>query len=158
LAMYGLNKIQAHLPLNAIVDSSDLTQQTARPSTYWATIGLRSLRYLLFGLVAPLALIRLWISAANNGMVATFKRIWTDLAGAFEAPSVLIYMTGFMVFAVLPYFILFKITPTTGAWREIGFLAARLGAVFCSTLLGSMITIGALSLAAESTPAVSKEA
>jgi len=159
LAVYLLNKVQTHLPgglasssphPNAIAASA----QATKASTHWAGVALTSLRYLLLGLLGPLALMHLWISASEHGLIGTFRRVSTHLARAYAARSVLIYMTGFVIFAVAPYFILFETTTKTGAWREIALLSIRLIAVFCLTLLGWVITVGALSLAEDPAPSL----
>jgi Na+/H+ antiporter NhaB len=79
----------------------------------------------------------------------------TLLARAFAPQSVLIYVIGFVIFAVIPYFLLFKTIPTTHAWLDISLFVARLAIVFALTLFGWVMTVKAISLLSTSplTPA-----
>jgi hypothetical protein len=70
--------------------------------------------------------------------------VTTHLARAFAPRSVLIYIAGFLIFGVAPYFLLFKTTSTKHAWLELSLLVARLVAVFALTLFGWAITVRAL--------------
>ncbi|HKO60278.1 MAG TPA: hypothetical protein VJV03_03885 [Pyrinomonadaceae bacterium] len=114
----------------------------------WKIAGLSTLRYLLFGLVLPLAAIHVWLATARDGLVPALKRVGGIIGRAFSPQSVLIYIVGFIVFGVIPYFILFKSTTSTRAWLDVSLLATRLAVVFALTLLGWVITIKALSLSA----------
>jgi len=109
-----------------------------------------SLRYLSFGLFLPLATIHLWLAAVRDGLWPALRNLGKHLGRAFAPSSVLIYILGFLVFGVLPYFLLFKNTPNSRPWLEISFLVARLAAVFVLTLFGWAMTVWALSLS--STP------
>src|SRR5918994_3514240 len=127
----------------------------ARPVD-WKNAGLSSVRYLLFGLVLPLAAIHVWLVTARDGLGAAIKRVGGILGRAFSPQSVLIYVLGFIVFGVIPYFILFKSSTSSRAWLDVSLLATRLVIVFALTLLGWVITIKALSLSAE-TPALATD-
>ena len=124
------------------------SRATARPPIDWRMSIFSSLRYLCFGLLLPLATIHLWLATVREGLAPAIRRIGAHLSRAFAPQSVLIYILGFLVFGVLPYFLLFKATPTSKAWLEISLLVARLGLVFALTLFGWVITVWALSLAA----------
>lgn len=115
----------------------------------WKNAGLSTVRYLLFGLVLPLAAIHVWLVTARDGLAAAIKRAGGIFSRAFSPQSVLIYVLGFIVFGVIPYFILFKSTASSRAWLEVSLLATRLAIVFALTLLGWVITIKALSLSTE---------
>jgi len=127
-----------------MADSADV----ARP-IHWGGVMITSFRYLFFGVLAPLMLIHFWISASHDGLIKSCRGFLTDLARAFAARSLLIYMAGFVIFAVIPYFLLFRTTASSRAWLEIGLFAARLTAAFCLTLFGWIITVRSLSLAKE---------
>lgn len=127
------------------------SRNPARPPIDWRVAILSSIRYLAFGLVLPLATIHLWLATVREGLWPAIRKIGTHLARAFAPQSVLIYIVGFLVFALLPYLLLFKTTPTNKAWLEISLLVARLAGVFALTLFGWVITVWALSLF--STPA-----
>jgi hypothetical protein len=132
-------------------------RQASRPIDWNAAL-LSTIRYLLFGLVLPLAAIHIWLATARDGLGAALKRVGRIIGRAFSPQSVLIYIVGFIVFGVIPYFILFKSTSSGRAWLEISLLATRMAAVFALTLLGWVITIKALSLSSDSPSAAAKEA
>ena len=152
LSIYLLNKVQGHFPapVSSAVDPYVMggSAEVARP-IHWGSVMITSLRYLFLGVLAPLMLIHFWISASQDGLIKSCRGFLTDLARAFAARSVLIYMAGFVIFAVVPYFLLFRTTTTTRAWLEIGLFAVRLTAAFCLTLFGWVITVRSLSLAKE---------
>jgi hypothetical protein len=152
LVIYLLAKYQSHLA--AAPDgatqlhpmASSRTHETARVAINWKGAALSTIRYLALGLVLPLAAIHLWLATARDGLLAAGKRIGQLVARAFAPQSVFIYVVGFLVFAVIPYFLLFRTTPTKHAWLEIILLTARLAAVFALTLLGWVITVKAIAL------------
>src|SRR6185295_2484570 len=74
----------------------------------WKLALFSTIRYLFFGLVLPLAAIQLWLATAREGLVSALRRIFALLSRAFAPRSVLIYVVGFLIFAVAPYFILFR--------------------------------------------------
>lgn len=117
----------------------------------WKTAGLSTLRYLMFGLVLPLAAIHVWLVTARDGLGAAVKRVGGTISRAFSPQSVLIYVVGFIVFGVIPYFILFKSTNSSRAWLDVSLFGTRLAIVFALTLLGWVITVKALSLLRDST-------
>ena len=135
--------------------ASAAARDAARPVD-WKNAGLSTVRYLLFGLVLPLAAIHVWLVTARDGLGAAIKRAGGTFSRAFSPQSVLIYVVGFIVFGLIPYFILFKSTTSTRAWLDVSFLATRLVVVFALTLLGWVITIKALSLS-NGTPALASD-
>jgi len=110
----------------------------------WKIALFSTIRYLLFGLVLPLATIHLWLATAREGLLSAIRRVVALTARAFAPRSVLIYVIGFVIFAVIPYFILFRTTQTKHAWIEIALLVTRLVVVFALTLFGWTITVRAL--------------
>jgi len=110
----------------------------------WKIALFSTIRYLLFGLVLPLATIHLWLATAREGLLSAIRRVVALPARAFAPRSVLIYVIGFVIFAVIPYFILFRTTQTKHAWIEIALLVTRLVVVFALTLFGWTITVRAL--------------
>jgi hypothetical protein len=162
LFVYLLNKIQARYLAGAISTAVDPyimagSGEVSRP-IQWGVVSLTSLRYLLLGVLAPLSLIHLWLGTSHDGLISSFRGFLTHLTRAFTARSVLIYITGFLIFAVVPYFLLFKTVATTRAWLELALFSARLIAVFCLTLFGWIITVRAQSLAKESASLAAKVA
>lgn len=155
LIAYLIGKAQNYFDV-APAAASDLLEPMAGPRTRnaarapinWRMAIFSSLRYISFGLLIPLATIHLWLATVRDGLWPTIKKVGTHLSRAFAPQSVLIYILGFIVFGLLPYFMLFKTTPSSKAWLEISFLVARLAGVFLLTLFGWVITVWALSLSA----------
>jgi hypothetical protein len=161
LIAYLLAKAQNRLGTSLNEPASDLlhriatrvdAQRAARPID-WKVALLSTVRYLAFGLVLPLAAIHLWLATVHEGLGLAVRKLGTHLARAFAPQSVLIYVAGFLVFGVAPYFLLFKATQTKHAWLELSLLVARLVVVFALTLFGWVITVKALSLSVTSPPA-----
>ena len=158
LIVYLLAKYQSHLA--SVPDSatqlhpmtSSRSHETARAPINWKGAALSTIRYLALGLVLPLAAIHLWLATARDGLIAATKRIGQLLARAFAPQSVLIYVVGFLVFAVVPYFLLFRTTPNKHAWLELVLLGVRVAAVFALTLLGWIITVKAIALLTSKSP------
>ncbi len=151
LIAYLLSRAQNHfgqtpepaIPLPHPLASSAPAAHAARPIN-WKVALFSTLRYLSFGLVLPLAAIHLWLATVHDGLGGALKKIATLLARAFAPQSVLIYVIGFFIFAVAPYFLLFKTTQTKHVWLELSFLVARLLVVFVLTLFGWTITVRSL--------------
>lgn len=152
LVAYLLSKAQTHWNIGASNPDAEVSRRlassanasrTARPID-WKVAILSTVRYLVFGLLLPLAAIHLWLATAREGLLAAIKKVITHLARAFAPRSVLIYIAGFLVFGIIPYFLLFKTTSTKHAWLELSLLVARLLAVFALTLFGWVITVRAL--------------
>jgi hypothetical protein len=151
LTAYLLNKLQTRYGIvpQQVGPVGTVSTANTKPPIHYPALAITTVRYILLAVVAPLTLIHLWISTRRDGLIATFKGIRTHLTRAFGPESVLIYIAGFVVFAVLPYFILFKTTTSSRAWLDLGLLSARLVAVFLITLLGWLLTVRALSLSIE---------
>jgi hypothetical protein len=154
LIVYLLAKAQTHWNIGVVDTAEELNRgfsraaNAPRPSRPidWKVALLSTVRYLMFGLLLPLAAIHLWLATAQEGLLGAVRRVVTHLGRAFAPRSVLIYIAGFIIFGVVPYFILFKITSTKHAWLELSFLVARLVVVFALTLFGWAITVRALGL------------
>lgn len=160
LIAYLLGKAQARFGTTLNNPAIDLprrvanganAREAARPID-WRAATLSTVRYLAFGLVLPLAAIHLWLATAQEGLGTAIKKLKTLLARAFAPQSILIYVVGFIIFAVIPYFLLFKTIPTKHAWLEISLLVARLAIVFALTLFGWVMTVKAISLLSASPP------
>jgi hypothetical protein len=151
LIAYLLGKAQAHFgatlnnPATELARPRNLAGQNAARPIDWRAALLSAIRYLAFGLALPLAAIHLWLASAREGLGMAVKKVGSHLARAFAPRSVLIYIAGFLIFGVLPYFLLFRSIPTTHAWLEVFLLVARLAIIFALTLIGWMITVRALS-------------
>lgn len=160
LIAYLLTKAQNHF--GAVVNPADAEvshpvttlANAARPARPidWKVALLSTVRYLAFGLVLPLAAIHLWLATVQEGLGSAIRRVATHLSRAYAPQSVLIYIAGFLIFGVAPYFLLFRATPTRHAWLEVSLLVARLVVVFALTLFGWVITVKALSFSVTSPP------
>ena len=157
LAVYLLGKIQAHFgagvkPATELYDPYPMATmaqaQTAagKQPVNWRIATVTSIRFLVLGLALPLALIHLWIATVQTGVGTTIRQAKDNIARAFAPQSVLIYMSGLVVFGVIPYLLLFKATPTKHAWLELASFVGRLAVVFGLTLFDWVITMGALSI------------
>jgi hypothetical protein len=152
LIVYLLGKAQVRFDASASQAAEALPRRLgspnardATPPIEWRHAILSTIRYLCFGLLLPLAAIHLWLATVHEGLVAAIKRIAGLLARAFAPRSVLIYVVGFLVFAVVPYYLLFRTTQTKHAWIELFLLVVRLIIVFALTLFGWLITVRALA-------------
>jgi hypothetical protein len=156
LAVYLFSKIETTAPAAAVREASRSLPTPPRPVTpkpqpvSWQSVAITTIEYLLFFLVLPLAAVHLWISTARAGLKETSKKSLRILARAFAPRSVVIYAIGFVVFAVIPYFLIVTKTPVNSAWVDAGLLVARrlLAALF--SLIGWVVTVGALGAQGDS--------
>jgi hypothetical protein len=160
LVAYLLAKAQARLGTSITDTAAEIPRrlanaanprEPARPIDWRAAL-VSTVRYLTFGLVLPLAAIHLWMAAAREGLGHAITKVGSLLSKAFAPRSVFIYIVGFVVFAIAPYFLLFRTTPSKHAWLEIVLLIARLTVVFGLTLFGWVITVKALALLSTESP------
>jgi hypothetical protein len=161
LAVYLFGKIETSAPA-AVREAVRAAPAAPRPVTpkpqpvHWQSVAITTIEYLLFCLVLPLAAIHLWIGAARDGLKQTSKRSPRTLARAFAPQSVLIYAIGFVFFAVVPYFLIVPRTPVSSAWwLDAGLLVARLLLAVLFSLIGWVVTVGALAERGEVSGAVS---
>jgi hypothetical protein len=155
LIAYLLAKAQTRLGSSIPETAQDIPRRLAEGARDnakpidWKAAMVSTVRYLTFGLILPIAAIHLWLAAASEGLGHALRRVGNLLAKAFAPSSVLIYILGFLVFAVAPYFLLFRSIPSKHAWLELILLGARLGVIFALTLFGWVITVKALALLRE---------
>jgi hypothetical protein len=126
-------------------------EEAKKPKVRWAFVLLVAVRLLLFGLVLPLVGIHLWLGLARGGFRTMFKGFGRVLA----PETVLTYAVGAVLFGVIPYFLLFTRTGTSGAWSELTLFGLRLLLAFLFSLVGWVLTMRALARPAgvEATPA-----
>ena len=148
LFVYFLGKLQGWLPkvdepphMNV---AASVMGERPRP-LYWQDALLSSSWLLLLGVVLPLTAAHLWLSAVRVGMTATLKGFHRVVGRAFAPRSVLVYAVGLFLFGLMPYFVLFTRTPLTNGWAEMTVFGARLALVFALTLVGWVVTLGALA-------------
>ena len=161
LAVYLFGKIATTAPVATVRDAARAIPAPARAATpkpqpvHWQSVAITTIEYLLFCLVLPLAAIHLWIGAARDGLQQTFKRSPRILARAFAPQSVVIYAIGFVFFAVAPYFLIVTKTSVSSAWLDAGLLVARLLLAVLFSLIGWVVTVGALGDRGEASSTVS---
>jgi len=152
--MWLLNRWQQHFPAPFFSPpvqpvAPGARQPVAVPPIHWPDVLFTTARALIFGVVLPLALIQLWIEAARKdlmtffrgGLRAFFARLGEMLGRAFAMDAVVVYALGLVVFALIPYVLLFVRIPTKGVWSEIAIFSVRLVLVFTFILLGWVITL-----------------
>ena len=156
-----LNRWQVHFPAPVLPVSSWLaastwpvpSSQTPPPQpVHWPTLIFATLRWLLFGLTLPLITIHLWIETANDwhalvrgGARSIAKRTRQVLARAFAPETVLTYTIGLIIFAMLPYALLFAHLPIKGTRSDFALFTARLVLAFLFMLFGWLLTITTLA-------------
>ncbi len=137
LAVYLIGKLQGGIA----VDPN--TSQPSSPNTLTTLIVIR---YLLIGVVAPLVTIQLWIVTSTRGLRAIIRHLRETIARAFAPQAVFIFAFGFLIFAVIPYFLLVQTIQIERAWLEFSLLTVRVVISALLILLGWVTTIGALSI------------
>jgi hypothetical protein len=151
---YLLNKWQAHYPPPPRVLVFNKPHGAPEPlPIHWPTLIFATLRCLLFGVVFPLATIHKWIAVTHNDLKTLFaggaqgilKRIGRGCAHAFSSNSVLTYALGLVVFVLIPYALLFVPVTIKGNKTEFVVFILRLVLVFAFTLVGWIVTVGALA-------------
>lgn len=167
LLYYLLNKISARYPAPVVevVATNQATPQTTptpppTPPLHWPSLFFTTLRFVLLGVVFPLATIHLWIAVAGGGVrtlfrdgaKSFFKRIGSALTRAFSPDSVLIYGLGLIVFFVLPYVALVPTFTIKGNKTEFVVFGLRLLLSFLFSLVGWVITLTALARAVPGSP------
>ena len=156
-----LNRWQLHFPAPVLPVSSWLADSTwPLPSSqmpppqpvHWPTLIFATSRWLLFGLTLPLITIHLWIEAANDwhalvrgGARSIAKRAGQVLVRAFAPETVLTYTIGLILFAMLPYALLFAHLPIKGTRGDFAVFTARLVLAFLFMLFGWVLTITTLA-------------
>ena len=110
----------------------------------WVTLAT-ALRYLLIGVIAPLLAMQLWVATSNGGdrLFSTVRKV---VVKAFAPQSVVVYICGFLIFAIVPYVLITKSFGTERVWLEFALLMARLTASAVLILLGWVTTVGAISI------------
>lgn len=150
LFVYLLGKLPGWLPrvdeaphVSAV---ASMAAGAARPRPlYWQDALVSTAWLLLLGVVLPLAAAHLWLSAARVGLAATLKGFHRVVGRAFAPRSVLVYAVGFFLFGLMPYFVLFTRTALTNGWAELTVFGGRLALAFALTLVGWVVTLGALA-------------
>jgi len=103
-----------------------------------------ALRYLLIGVIAPLLAIQLWVAASSSARI--FSNLRKVAMKAFAPQYVVVYVCGFLIFAVAPYMLITGKIATERAWLEFSLLTLRLSTSALLVLLGWVTTVGAISI------------
>lgn len=148
LFVYLLGKLQGWLP--AVEEPSQYSTMASGMASkpvplHWQDALVSSSWLVLLGVVLPLAAAHLWLSAARVGLAATLKGVHRVLGRAFAPRSVLVYAVGLFLFGLMPYFVLFTRTAVTNGWAELWLFGTRLALAFTLTLMGWLVTLGALA-------------
>jgi hypothetical protein len=148
LFVYLLFKLQGWLPKvdepPHVALASGVSGERPAP-LHWQDALQSSLWLLLLGVLLPLTAAHLWLSAARVGMTATLKGFHRVVGRAFLPRSVFVYAVGLFLFGLMPYFVLFTRTSLTNGWAELTVFGLRLAFVFGLTLVGWLVTLGALA-------------
>ena len=162
MAVYIFGKFEVTAPAGAVSDAVGSAAAPPRPVTpkpqpvSWDTIAITTIGYLLYCLILPLAALHLWIGTARDGLKETFKHMPRTLAGAFAPQSVVIYLIGFVFFAVIPYFLVVTKTSGSSSWvLDAGLLGGRLLLAALFSLIGWVVTVSALGNRGKTSGAVS---
>jgi hypothetical protein len=146
LAIYLFGKIETNAPA-AAARALPTPTRAATPKSqpvYWQAVVLTTLQYLLYCFILPLAAVHLWIAAARDGLKQAFKRSLRVLGHGFAPQSVITYAIGFVFFAVVPYFLVVTKTSAASPWVDVTLLAGRLFLAAVFSLIGWVVTVGAL--------------
>jgi hypothetical protein len=147
-----LNKWQLRFP----APQPPITFPAAAPKvqpTHWPSLIFATVRFLLFGVLLPLAAIHLWIEVAgrnvrdavSGGGQAVLKRIGNVFARAYAPEPVFTYALGLIFFVAVPYALLFIPFTVKGNKTDFAVFIARLVLAFLFTLIGWIVTLTALA-------------
>lgn len=154
---YLLSRWQAHFPTPhlAPLKAPAAGQPIATPPTHWPTVWFATARALIFLIALPLLLIHLWVDLGKQNLITfvrtgarpVLKSLGRTCSRAFAPQSVLIYAAGLIVFALLPYVLLFMHVPLAGNKREFALFILRLVLVFGFTLSGWVVMLSTFARA-----------
>ncbi|MGH9898452.1 MAG: hypothetical protein ACRD4L_06340, partial [Pyrinomonadaceae bacterium] len=103
------------------------------------------LRFLLFAVAFPLITIHLWIALVREKLRTVRKQAPRIMLHAFGFSSLITYLLGMIIFALIPYYLIFTRTRSGNEWIEIGLLGGRLTLAAIFILVGWVLTLGSLS-------------
>ena len=150
LVIWGLNKLDYSLTAGIREAANSAGTDTAykageeRIKTLALVMSVVSALVIYF--IVPLFSMHLWIATLRDGIKQTLKGFFRVLLRAFAPRSVLTYLIGFVVFAVLPYYIVTTRTPIKSPWLDLSMLGVRVGLALLVILIGWVITLGSLKL------------
>ncbi len=123
--------------------------KVTRKHINWPLVLLGALRYLLLGLVLPLAIVHLWIASAraDGGLRTTIKNVGRILRRAFATRAVIIYLLGLLIFVAAPHLIIVTPTRVENNWIELALVGMRLALALALVFVGWVLTLHALTTA-----------
>jgi hypothetical protein len=147
------DKFQLHYPAPKAALAESLRNAPKPQPLHWPTVIFATLRFLLFAIALPLATIHLWARVSGGdlrtlfagGPEATVKRIGRWLARVFASDSVLMYALGAILFALIPYAVIFVPISPKGTKTDFAVFIARLLIAFGFSLVGWIATVASLS-------------
>src|SRR3989442_6093452 len=148
-----LDKFQLHYPAPKAALAESLRGAPQPQPLHWPTVIFATIRFLIFAIALPLATIHLWATVSagdmrtmfSGGAEATVKRIGRWLARAFASDSVLIYALGAILFALIPYAVIFVPISPKGTKTDFAVFLVRLLIAFFFTLIGWIVTVVTLA-------------
>lgn len=163
LAIWGLNTLDTTLTAGirdaAASAGTDAAYKAGEERIKTLALTFTVVSALILYFLVPLFSIHLWIATLRDGFKQTLKGIFRVLYRAFAPRSVLTYLLGFVVFGVLPYYIITMRTPIKSPWLDLTVLGGRIALALLVALIGWVVTVGALALLTPPTPTpVAKEA
>lgn len=156
LVIWGLNKFDytmtAGIREAASAAGTDAAYKAGEERIKNLALGITVVSALILYFIVPLFSIHLWIATVRDGIKQTLKGIFRVLFRAFAPRSVLTYLIGFVVFGVLPYYIITTRTPIKSPWMDLTVLGLRIALALLVVLIGWVVTVGALALLTPPTP------
>ncbi len=150
LVIWGLNKLDYSLTAGireaANSASTDGAYQAGEARIKTLALFMTVVSALILYFIVPLFSMHLWIATLRDGIKQTLKGFLRVLLRAFAPRSVLTYLLGFVVFAVLPYYIVTTRTPIKSPWLDLTVLGLRIGLALLVLLIGWVVTLGALAI------------
>ncbi len=154
LVIWGLNKVDYSLTTGireaANAAGTDTAYKAGEERIKTLALVMSVVSALVLYFIVPLVSMHLWIAGLRDGIRKI--RIFRVLLRAFAPRSVLTYLLGFVVFGVLPYYIVTMRTPIKSPWLDLSVLGLRIGVALFVLLLGWVVTLGALALLTPQTP------
>lgn len=164
LLWFLLNKLQLRFPPPLPAATFPATAPKIQPM-HWPSLIFATVRCLLFAVLLPLAAIHMWIevtardvrsslSGGAQGILICLRGVFTR---AFSSESAFTYALGLILFAAVPYALLFIPFTVKGTKTDFAVFIARLVLAFLSTLIGWIVTLTSLTLQSIEGPATIEE-
>ena len=156
LVIWGLNKLDYSLTAGireaANSAGTDTAYKAGEERIKTLALVMTVVSALVIYFIVPLFSMHLWITTLRDGIKQTLKGFLRVLLRAFAPRSVLTYLLGFVVFGVLPYYIVTMRTPIKSPWLDLSVLGLRIGLALLVILLGWVVTLGTLAILTPQTP------